>query len=61
MAVVLGIDIAKRTFAAAQWRDGHGQALGTFPNTPAGFAALRTRLAAGEQAEVRLVLEPTGG
>jgi transposase len=63
MALVLGIDIAKRTFAAARWRGGHGQALGTFPNTPEGFAALRTQLAAalGERAEVQLVMEPTGG
>jgi transposase len=65
MAHALGIDIAKRTFAAALWRDGQGQGLGSFANTPAGFAALRARLAAllpaAEMAELPTVLEPTGG
>src|SRR5919107_403617 len=46
MALALGIDIAKRTFVAALWRDGRGQAVGAFPNTPEGFAGLRARLVA---------------
>lgn len=65
MALALGIDIAKRTFTAALWRQGRGQALGGFANGPAGFAALRERLAtAASVDELRglpLVLEPTGG
>lgn len=65
MALALGIDIAKQTFAAALWRDGRGQALGSFANAPAGFAALRERLAAtvsgDELAALHTVLEPTGG
>ena len=64
MALALGSAIAKRPFAAALRRGGHGQALGTFPNPPEGFAALGTCPAAlppGERAAVRLVMEPTGG
>jgi transposase len=65
MAHALGIDIAKRTFAAALWRGGQGQGLGSFANTAEGFAALRARLATllpGEElAALPLVLEPTGG
>jgi transposase len=65
MTSAVGIDIAKRTFAAALWRGGRGQGLGGFANTPEGFAALRARLAAllpaEELAGVALVLEPTGG
>jgi transposase len=65
MATVLGIDIAKRTFAAALWRGGRGQALGSFANTEEGFAALGARLAgllpADELAALPLVREPTGG
>lgn len=64
MAVARGIDIAKETFAAARWRGGRGEALGAFANTPAGFAALRARLASAAPAELaglHLVAEPTGG
>ena len=40
----VGIDMAKATFTAAYWREGRGQGLGTYPNTPDGFAAVADRL-----------------
>jgi transposase len=59
---MLGVDIARATFTAARWSDGRGARLGTFPNTPEGFAAFA---AAVEQAvgagPCALTLEPTGG
>ena len=59
---MLGVDIARATFTAARWSDGHGARLGTFPNTPEGFTAFA---AAVEQAvgagPCALTLEPTGG
>lgn len=63
--MVVGIDIAKATFAAARWMDGAGHTLGSFPNTAAGMSALAARLASSDGAEngtaIQLVLEPTGG
>jgi transposase len=57
---MLGVDIARATFTAARWVDGHGESLGTFPNTPAGFAAFAQ--AVGPTPAVPAVtLEPTGG
>jgi transposase len=59
----VGIDMAKATFTAACWRDGRGQGVGTYPNTPAGFAALADRLDAEQRdgESLHLVLEPTAG
>ena len=58
----LGVDIAKATFTAALWEAGRGRELGTFPNTPAGFAALEQAVQpADAAAPVHLTLEPTGG
>jgi transposase len=58
----VGIDIAQATFVAALWLAGRGQLLGTFPNTPAGFAQLVAALQTyGAGQAVHLVLEPTGG
>jgi transposase len=61
---VLGIDIAKRTFAVALLRDPtqpeklrHKKAL---PNTPAGFAALQAWLARHVARPVHACLEATG-
>lgn len=63
--MVVGVDIAKATFAAARWDDGAGHILGTFPNTAAGMDAFAGRLGsedgAGDAQGIRLVLEPTGG
>jgi transposase len=61
----VGVDIAKATFSAAYWWQGQGYSLGSFPNTPAGFAALaellrQAQLARGS-AQIHLILEPTGG
>lgn len=59
----IGVDIAKATLTAALWQAGAAPALGTFPNTPAGYAALETAVAAHRAAEqpVWLTVEPTGG
>jgi hypothetical protein len=72
-----GVDLAKATLEAAAWHAGRAVRLGTFPQTVAGWEALREavgRLAgvtAGRRdgpphrdadgAWVALVLEPTGG
>ncbi len=64
-AVAVGIDRAKDTFAAARWVAGRGQGLGTYPNTPDGFAALAERRGEEQRRHqgetVQLVLEPTAG
>ncbi len=59
----VGIDMAKATFTAAYWREGRGQGLGTYPNTPDGFAAVADRLDAELTGggSLHLVLEPTAG
>src|SRR4051794_10024316 len=44
-----GMDMAKATFTGAWWRDGRGQGLGTYPNTPTGFGALADRLGEGRR------------
>jgi transposase len=75
--VTVGVDIAKATLEAAAWHEGQAVRLGTFPQTVAGWEALREavgRLAvvpAGRRdgprpggaarERVALVLEPTGG
>ena len=59
--LVLGIDIAAATFTAATWRDGRGALLGSFPNTPDGFAQLAAHPALAHAGAIHLVLEPTGG
>lgn len=59
--VTLGIDIAAASFTAATWVDGRGTLLGSFPNTPAGFAQLAAHPALTQAPTVHLVLEPTGG
>ena len=59
--LALGIDIAARSFTAALWTDGAAIPLGTFPNTPTGFAQLAARPALAAAPAVHLVLEPTGG
>jgi transposase len=59
---MLGVDIARLTFTAARWEDGHGASLGTFPNTPAGFAALAEAVGPTDPvAAPAVTLEPTGG
>jgi transposase len=60
-SLALGVDIAARTFTAAVWLDGHGQLLGTFPNSPDGFAQLAALPIIAKAHAVHLVLEPTGG
>jgi transposase len=59
--LALGIDIAARSFTAALWTAGVATPLGTFPNTPAGFAQLAARSALAAAPAIHLVLEPTGG
>lgn len=59
--LALGIDIAAVTFTAATWVDGHGTLLGSFPNTPDGFAQLAAHRALAQAPAIHLVLEPTGG
>lgn len=58
MLRVLGVDVGNTDLVAAIWTDVQEQVLGTFPNTPAGFAALET--AVGDPPD-RMILEPTGG
>ena len=62
--VYLGVDIAQATFTAAVWLAAPGTAMGTFPNTAAGFAQLAAQvqatLPAGAPPPI-VVLEPTGG
>lgn len=59
---MLGVDIARRTFTAARWEDGHGTSLGNFPNTPAGFGAFAEAVGPTDPAALPAVtLEPTGG
>lgn len=55
--------MAKDTFTAARWGAGRGQGLGTYSNTPDGFAALAVRLGAEQEqgAPLHLVLKPTAG
>jgi transposase len=60
MPYVLGVDVGKTTLVAAIWQDEQGSVLGSFANTPDGFAALAAALPAGTT-PLRLVLEPTGG
>jgi transposase len=59
--LALGVDIAATTFTAATWVDGAGTRLGTFPNTPDGFAQLAAHPALAQASAIHLVLEPTGG
>lgn len=59
MEMIIGVDVGCDTLVAASWQGTSGQSLGSFPNTPAGFAQLHQALPAG--ASVRLVFEPTGG
>lgn len=56
---MLGIDIAKLKFDAALLRDGKYKSKG-FPNTPAGFAALREWLHKHQAAHVAVCMEATG-
>jgi transposase len=58
MLRVLGVDVGHTALVAAVWADGQEQVLGTFANTPAGFAALEQ--AVGSPPD-RMVIEPTGG
>jgi transposase len=60
-SLALGVDIAARTFTAAIWKEGHGQLLGTFPNSPDGFAQLAAHPLIAHARAVHLVMEPTGG
>lgn len=57
--VNLGVDVGKTTLVAANWQDGTGTVLGSFPNALEGFTALAAALPAGQP--VRLTIEPTGG
>ncbi len=58
----LGIDMAARTFSASTWAAGETRRLGSFANTPAGFAACAQALPAGvDAAPLWLIVEPTGG
>src|SRR5688572_19442640 len=57
----VGVDMAKATFVAAIWEGGRGRQVGTFPNTPAGFAAFAQAVEAPAGAAVQLTVEPTGG
>ncbi len=63
VTLAVGIDMAKATFTAARWAAGRGQGLGTYPNTPDGFAALADRLGKAQPhgTALHLVLEPTAG
>ncbi len=58
MLRVLGVDVDNTDLVVAVWTDGQEQVLGTFPHTPAGFAALET--AVGDPPD-RMTLAPTGG
>ncbi len=60
-APMLGVDIAKATFTAALWANDQAQPLGIFPNTPAGFEDLHTRLGPQTEQTIHLIVEPTGG
>lgn len=61
----VGVDIAKASFVAAYCWQGQGKMLGSFPNTPAGFAALAQALrevqATCSTSQIHLIMEPTGG
>jgi transposase len=61
----VGIDIAKASFVAAYWWQGQGYSLGSFPNTPAGFASLAQMLREVQHnratEQIQLIMEPTGG
>ncbi len=59
--VALGVDIAAATFTAAIWQHGKGLFLGTFPNSPEGFAQLAALPDLAKARAIHLVLEPTGG
>jgi transposase len=61
--IEVGVDIAKASFTAAVWQRGQAHALGTFANSPDGFAALAQAVAAPSEppAPVHLPVEPTGG
>ncbi len=58
MLRVRGVDVGTTDLVAAVWTDGQEQAPGTFPHTPAGFAALAT--AVGDRPD-RMIFAPTGG
>lgn len=61
-SVRLGVDISKSRLDAA-YANGQGvETLGSFPNTPKGFALLKQQLAEqiGREQQVHLILEPTG-
>lgn len=61
--LALGVDIAKETITAAVWQHGTGTVLGTFPNTPDGFATLEQHVQQNQSTDVavHLVLEATAG
>jgi transposase len=59
---MLGVDIARKSFTAARWHDGQGTSLGSFPNTPDGFAAFAEAVGPTDpSAPPAVTLEPTGG
>ena len=58
-AVTLGVDMAKRTFAAALWFGGHRCPRANFDNTPAGFRKLARWLKAHGVGVVRAGVEST--
>lgn len=61
----VGVDVAKRSLAAAVWGGSGGTILEVVVNEPTGFEALARQVEAarqGEQAEVvHLIIEPTAG
>jgi len=61
----VGVDLAKASFVAAYYWLGKGFLLGSFPNTPAGFAAFAQTLSQVEvqpgSVQIALIMEPTGG
>jgi transposase len=60
----VGVDIAQAKLDAAMWQSAPGTGLGQFANCPADFAVLAERLQAllpAPDAQIMLVLEPTGG
>lgn len=75
--MTVGVDIAKATLEAAAWHEGQAVRLGTFPQTVAGWEAVREAVAKltvasastpdgqrqgdAGQEPVAIVLEPTGG
>lgn len=59
MQRVVGVDVGKTELVAALWADGQGRVVGTYANTPEGFAALAA--AVGSPTPDGMVIEPTGG